>query len=66
MNHFIKNVMTAMLYLAVAAFACIGPFAIPVFAEGYMTGLGTVLLVPCLIGCPWVACYIPMIVLGGR
>jgi len=66
MNHFIKNVMTAMLYLAVAAFACIGPFAIPVIAETYVTGLGTVLIVPCLFACPWVACHLPLIVLGGR
>lgn len=58
---------TISLFLAVTAalFAIIGPFAIPLIAEGYVTGLGTVLLVPCLIGCPWVACHLPMIV-GGR
>ena len=66
MTHLID---TAIFYLTVAAavlLACIGPFAIPVIAETYVTGLGTVLLVPCLIGCPWVACHLPMIAMGGR
>ena len=60
---------TAIFYLtafAAVLFACIGPFVIPVIAETYVTGLGTVLLVPCLIGCPWVACQLPMIIFGGR
>ena len=47
-------------------FACIGPFAIPVIAETYVTGLGTLLIVPCLIGCPWIAAHVPSIVLGGK
>ena len=60
---------TAIFYLTVLAavlLACIGPFAIPLLAEAYITGLGTVLLVPCLLGCPWIACHLPMIIFGGR
>ena len=60
---------TGIFYLTVLAavlIACIGPFAIPLIAEAYITGLGTVLLVPCLIGCPWVAVHVPSIVLGGE
>lgn len=60
---------TGIFYLTVAAavlLACIGPFAIPLLAEAYITGLGTVLIVPCLIGCPWIACHLPVIVMGGR
>ena len=60
---------TAIFYLTVLAavlLACFGPFAIPLLAETYVTGLGTVLIVPCLFGCPWLACHLPMIILGGR
>jgi hypothetical protein len=60
---------TAIFYLTVAAavlLACIGPFAIPLIAETYVTGLGTVLIVPCLLGCPWLACHLPLITFGGR
>ena len=60
---------TAIFYLTVLAavlLACIGPFAIPLIAETYVTGLGTVLLVPAIIGCPWIACHLPIITMGGR
>ena len=62
MNTFINFIVITGATL----FACVGSFAIPVIAETYVTGLGTLLLVPCLIGCPWLAAHMPSIVLGGE
>ena len=61
-----NTLINLIVITAATLFAVVGPFAIPVIAETYMTGLGTLLLVPCLIGCPYIAAHVPSIVLGGR
>jgi len=61
-----NTVINLIVITAATLFAVVGPFAIPVLAETYMTGLGTLLIVPCLIGCPYIAAHVPSIVLGGK
>ena len=61
-----NTLINLIVITAATLFACIGSFAIPLIAETYMTGLGTLLIVPCLIGCPWIAAHVPSIVLGGK
>jgi len=61
-----NTVINLIVITAATLFACIGSFAIPMIAETYVTGLGTLLLVPCLIGCPYIAAHVPSIVLGGE
>ena len=65
-DHMIDTAIFYLTVLAAVLLACIGPFAIPLLAETYVTGLGTVLLVPAIIGCPWIACHLPIITMGGR
>ena len=66
MTNLIDPAIFCLTVAAAVLLACIGPFAIPLIAETYITGLGTVLLVPAIIGCPWIACHLPMLTFGGR